>query len=91
MKWVLKDIQKAQQNLKKHGVRFSEAIPALRGPDGLTIADFESDPAEERWITMGFGAQGDLLVVVYNFRGNNIRIISARKANSNEMEQYRAQ
>jgi uncharacterized DUF497 family protein len=37
------------------------------------------------------GTMGRLLVVVYTWRGENIRIISARPAESHEREQYEAQ
>jgi uncharacterized DUF497 family protein len=34
------------------------------------------------------GASGRLLVVVYSYRGENIRIISARLAEPHEREEY---
>jgi uncharacterized DUF497 family protein len=37
------------------------------------------------------GAMGRLLVVVYTWRGENIRIISARPAEAHEREQYEAE
>ncbi|MGH1453409.1 MAG: BrnT family toxin [Paracoccaceae bacterium] len=39
---------------------------------------------------MGMGAIGRVLVVVHTPRGNNIRLISARKASKGELEQYDA-
>jgi uncharacterized DUF497 family protein len=48
----------------------------------------ESDPEEQRFVTLGMGAMGRLLVVVYTWRGESIRIISARPAEAHEREQY---
>jgi uncharacterized protein len=67
-----------------------EAIPAFDDPYAITIRDDESDPPEERFVTLGQGAAGRLLVVVYTWRGENIRIISARPAESHEREEYEA-
>jgi len=60
----------------------------LTTPTPVTIADDESDPGEQRFITLGMGALGRLLLVVYTWRGENIRIISERPAESHEREQY---
>ena len=78
-------------NFRKHGVRMPEAIPVFDDPSALTILDDESDPGEQRFITLGIGAFGRLLVVVYSWRGENIRIISARRAEAHEREEYEAQ
>jgi len=43
---------------------------------------------EERWVTMGMDAAAQVLVVVYTWRGNRIRIISARPATREERQQY---
>jgi len=82
---------KAGINFRKHGVRIPEAIPVLDDPNAITITDDESKPDEQRFITLGMGALGRLLVVVYTWRGANIRIISARPAEAHEREQYEAE
>ncbi len=79
---------KAGINFRKHGVRMPEAIPVLSDPYAITVADDESDPGEQRFITVGMGALGRLLVVVYTWRAEKIRIISARLAEPNEREEY---
>jgi uncharacterized DUF497 family protein len=84
------DGDKATGNFRKHGVRLPEAISAFDDPYAITIPDDESDPNEERFITLGVGALGRLLVVVYTWRDENIRIISARSAESHEREEYEA-
>jgi len=82
---------KAGINHRKHGVRLPEAIPVFDDPDAITIADDESDPSEQRFVALGMGAMGRLLVVVYTWRGENIRIISARPAEAHERKQYEAE
>ena len=48
----------------------------------------EDAEGEERYITIGMDALGDVLVVVYTWRGDRPRLISARKAEPAEREQY---
>jgi uncharacterized DUF497 family protein len=67
-----------------------EAIPVFDDPYAITVADDESDPDEQRFVTLGVGATGRLLVVVYTWRQENIRIISARPAEPREHEEYEA-
>jgi hypothetical protein len=81
---------KAGINFRKHGVRIPEAIPVFDDPYAITIVHDESDPTEQRFITLGMGAAARLLVVVYTWRGENIRIISARPAENHEREEYEA-
>jgi uncharacterized DUF497 family protein len=68
-----------------------EAIPVFDDPYASTIEDDESDPAEQRLVALGVGAAGRLLVVVYTWRGENIRIISARPAEPHECAAYEAE
>ena len=67
-----------------------EAIPVFDDPYALTITDDESDPNEQRFVTIGMGAAGRVLVVVYAFRGQNVRIISVRPTEPHEREEYEA-
>ncbi len=85
------EASKAGINVRKHGVRMPEAIPVFDDPCAIMITDDESDPNEQRFVTLGMGALGRLLVVVYTWRGDNIRIISARPAEAHEREQYEAE
>jgi uncharacterized DUF497 family protein len=82
---------KAGRNYRKHGVRMPEAIPVFDDPYAITIVDDESDTQEQRFVSLGMGAIGRILVVVYTYRAGNIRIISACPANPNERERYEAQ
>jgi hypothetical protein len=85
------DPEKARQNLRKHGVRFADAILALEDPYAVTISDHESEPSEMRWVTLGADAQGRVLVVVYTYRGEDVRLISARLAEPHERKEYETQ
>ena len=81
------DAAKARANYHKHGVHFSEAVTALEDESALTIRDEYLDE-EERWITLGTDSVGRVLVVVYSWRGEGIRLISARRATPAERRQY---
>jgi len=84
------DPAKAQSNWKKHGIRFSDAATVLSDERALTIRD-PFATAEERWITVGLDALGRILVVVYTWRAETVRLISARKATPREREAYEEQ
>ena len=71
--------------------RFSEAAGVFSDDYAITIHDDESDPDERRFLTLGMGIKGRILVVVYCYSGENIRIISARTAGRPERDQYEAQ
>ncbi len=81
------DPAKARANFTKRGVRFVDAVTALEDDSALTIRDLSSE-GEERWVTMGLDASGRLLVVVYTWRGERVRLISARQATPHERRQY---
>ena len=81
------DPAKARANFTKHGVRFADAVTALEDDLALTIRDLSSDD-EERWVTMGLDASGRLLVVVYTWSGERLRLISARRATPQEVRAY---
>lgn len=80
------DPRKAEANWRKHGVRFADAATALEDDMALTIRD--PGESEQRWVTLGRDALGRCLVVVYAWRGDSVRIISARRATPRERHQY---
>ena len=82
------DDTKASTNFRKHGVRFEEAKPIFDDPHSLTVTDDESDADEQRFVTIGMGALGRVLVVIYTYRDENIRLISARLAEPHEEQAY---
>jgi uncharacterized DUF497 family protein len=82
------DSRKARSNLAKHGVSFEEASTIFGDALSLTIPDPEHSAVEQRRITMGRAFNGKMLVVVHTDRDDNIRIISARRANRRERKSY---
>jgi uncharacterized DUF497 family protein len=82
------DPRKARSNFAKHGVGFEEASTIFGDPLSLTIPDPEHSKTEERFVTIGSAFTGKLLVVVHTDRGDNIRIISARRASRRERKSY---
>ena len=81
------DSAKAATNLAKHGVHFADAVPVFEDDFALTIRDPHLGD-EERWITIGMDMLGRILVVVYTWRGERIRLISARPTTPREKRQY---
>lgn len=81
------DEQKAVANLRKHGIDFADAALVLEDDLALTFRDSDAR-AERRWITMGQDPKQRVLVVVYTWRGEHIRLISARKATGAERRRY---
>jgi uncharacterized DUF497 family protein len=80
--------QKATSNLKKHGVSFEEAATAFGDLFSLTIADPDHSDDEDRFVLIGRSFKNRFVVVVHTERGDNIRIISARRATKNEIAKY---
>jgi uncharacterized protein len=80
------DSYKAAINLSKHGIDFADAVSVFADDLAVTMSEERFD--EERFITIGIDALGRVLVVVYTCRGNDIRLISARKATRSERKQY---
>ena len=83
------DPAKARTNLRKHGVSFAHAEQALRDPMAYTVDDPDS-VGELRFVTMGMDSLGRVIVVVHTQRGEQTRLISARKASRGEAEKYYA-
>ena len=83
------DENKARSNLNKHpGVSFDEAKTVFDDEFSITIEDPDHSIEEERFIDIGRSVKERILVVVYTERGDNIRIISARKATPAERRKY---
>jgi uncharacterized DUF497 family protein len=81
------DPKKARTNLRKHRIRFADALLVLEDGHALTMRDESSDD-EERWVTLGLDALGRILVVIYTWRNGRARIISARQATARERRTY---
>jgi uncharacterized protein len=82
------DANKARANVLKHKIPFEQASTVFGDPLSVTIPDPVHSQVEGRFIIIGRSNQGKLLVVVYTERGDNIRIISARRATRREQKDY---
>ena len=82
------DKGKATENLRKHGVSFSEAATTFGDPASITIDDPVHSEAEDRFVIVGLSSRRRLLVTVFTDRRDRIRIISSRRATSNEQSQH---
>jgi uncharacterized DUF497 family protein len=81
------DPKKAAVNLEKHGVDFADAVGVFEDEWALTIKE-EYIEGEQRFVTMAMDFLGRVLVVVYTYRNDDIRLISARRATKRERRVY---
>jgi uncharacterized DUF497 family protein len=81
------DPAKAKSNLKKHKVSFADAEGVFYDPLAIHCEDPYSEN-EERFIAVGMGSASQILVVVYTFRDEEIRLISVRRATNREVKEY---
>ena len=82
------DPDKARSNVSKHRVTFEEAMSAFWDPLSLTVFDGMHSEIEDRLILIGLSDRQRLLVVIYVERGDSLRPISARAADSDERREY---
>jgi len=84
------DEKKNISNQKKHnGVSFEEAKTVFSDELGRLVLDPEHSDGEQRFILMGMSAKFRILTVCHcEINEDTIRIISARKADKNEIKQY---
>jgi uncharacterized DUF497 family protein len=81
------DPKKAAANLTKHGVSFADAEGVLGDPLAVTVEDPDA-PDERRFVTIGLGSARELLVAVWSERGDECRLISARRPTRKKRDQY---
>ena len=78
--------KKRQRNLEKHGIDFADADTIFSHPI-LVKRDARRDYKETRWAALG--QLKDMVVfLAYTFRGNDVRIISIRRASKKERQIY---
>lgn len=86
------DENKAKINYTKHRVTFEEAQTVFYDENALLLADEKHSDEEDRFVLMGMSSMMNTLLVCFCERGSDnneiIRIISSRKANKKETEQY---
>ena len=84
------DKKKDKVNAKKHGVSFDEARTVFFDEQAIQFYDPEHSDEEDRFILLGTSFKLKTLVVCHCFREDEtkIRIISARKADTEEEQVY---
>jgi len=81
------DEAKAQSNLRRHRISFPQGCRVFDDLFALIERDLSEDYGEDRFLATGT-VEGMILTVVYTERRERIRIISARKASSDEQRKY---
>ncbi len=82
------DEDKARVNESKHGVSFVEASSVFGDPLAITFDDPVHSTDEDRYLTIGLSAAGQVVVVSHTDRDSATRIISARVASRGERKGY---
>ena len=82
------DERKRRRNLAKHGIDFV-ALNQMFEADLVEEVDARRDYGEVRIKAIG-EANGVIVSVVYTWRGERRRLISARKARADERKEYQA-
>lgn len=82
------DPRKADSNLRKHGVSFTEAGTIFGDELAITVSDPDHSKEEDRFITIGWSDRRRLLIVSHTDRADKVRIISARELTKAERREY---
>ena len=80
--------RKAEINLQKHGISFTEAGTVFGDNLAITVQDPDHSLNEDRFITIGWSNRRRLLMVSHTDRDNLVRIISARELTKSERKEY---
>lgn len=73
------DPAKSESNFQKHGVHFADAVGVLEDEQALWHED-AGNREEDRYVAIGMDYLGRVLIVIFTFRHDIIRLISARPA-----------
>jgi uncharacterized DUF497 family protein len=84
------DKRKELSNYKKHRIHFSEAETVFYDDNAREYFDIDHSEEEDRFLMLGMSGNLRVLIVSYCYRENDeiIRIISARKADHFEAQDY---
>lgn len=80
------DEEKRAKTLEKHGIDLLDAARILAGTYLVSASERRGEP---RWLAIGI-LDGREIALVFTKRGENIRLISARRARENERKAYHA-
>ena len=83
-------IIKNKINLEKHKISFEEESAVFWDDDAIVFDDPIHSTEEERFLIVGMSKKANMLTVVHCLRENEtvIKIISARKATTEETKSY---
>ena len=76
------------KNYLKHGLTLKEAEEAFINEGSYFFSDVKHSKTEERFILLGKTLEKKSLFIVFTMRGKEVRIISARRMHSKEVEKY---
>jgi uncharacterized protein len=84
------DEKKNAANRRKHGVSFEEARTAFLDDNARVIPDPDHSEREDRFVLIGLSVSLRVLIVCHCYRQTEeiVRIISACRADQNEIRQY---
>ena len=84
------DPKKNRKNIRKHGVSFEEAKTAFYDEHALQFFDPDHSEDEDRFLLLGISFKLRTIIVCHCFREEEtiIRIISAKKADKGESQDY---
>ena len=84
------DERKNRVNRRKHGVSFEEAQSAFLDENAKVFFDPNHSDDEDRFLLLGVGFSLRVLVIAHCYRRGDavVRIISARKADKREQDDY---
>ncbi len=86
-RWRLNGTQpRPERTFGNLGVCFADAVAALEDEKAISVRDDSAN--EDRWVTIGMDSLARILVVVYTWREEQVRLISARPATGRESRQY---
>ena len=78
------DPPKSRANVRRHGVDFADTVAVFEDERAITMRDELTAVDQQRWLTLGRDLRGRILVVAYTWRGDRIRVSSARRATASE-------
>ena len=77
-----------EKNWTTHAVRFTECEEVFYRAPLVAPAPIRRGPGEERFVARGETALGRLLSIIFTFRGDRVRVISARDMSRKERLEY---
>ena len=82
------DPPKSRANVRRHGADFADTVAVFEDERAITMRDELTAVDEQRWLTLGRDLRGRIMVVAYMWRGDRIRVFSARRAAASERRHY---